>query len=160
MYSFIEWLNDSSLATVVRESDALFPWLESVHVLALALVVGSIAIVDLRLLGVASRNRRISVLMKDVLPITWVAFIVALITGIALFASQATSYTGNVFFQLKMGLLVLLGLNVAVFHFMTARSVAQWDAAASVPGGVKFAGAASLLMWSCVVVLGRWIGFA
>ena len=63
--------------------------------LALTLVVGSIAIVDLRLLGVASRGRPITKLMRDVLPITWIAFLGAMITGLMLFISQANIYMGN-----------------------------------------------------------------
>lgn len=159
MEAFFEWLSNTGLATAVRESGSLFPWTESLHVLALTIVVGSIAIVDLRLLGIASGKRPISVLMKDVLPITWVAFIGALITGLLLFSSQATTYAGNLFFQLKMIMLVLVGINVVVFHGMTVRSVAQWDVAASVPTAVRIAGATSLVLWTLVIVFGRWIGF-
>lgn len=160
MDDFFQWLSDTQLAAAVRENAMLFPWMESLHVLALTVVVGSIAIVDLRLLGLASRNRPISKLMKDVLPITWVAFAGALTTGFMLFASQANIYVENFYFQIKMLLLLLAGINVLLFHTLTVRSVANWDAAAHIPVAAKTAGAISLLLWTFIVIAGRWIGFS
>lgn len=155
----LEWLDATSLAVAVRENDILFPLTESIHVLALTLVVGSIAIVDLRLLGMASRGRPVTGLMRDVLPITWIAFLGALLTGLTLFISQAPSYMDNFYFKTKMVLLMVAGINVLVFHTVTARSAAQWDAAGIVPAGAKAAGAASLILWTLIVIFGRWIGF-
>lgn len=159
MEAFFRWLSNTGVGAAVRENDSLFPWTESLHVLALTIVVGSIAIVDLRLLGIASGKRPISKLMKDVLPVTWVGFIGALITGLIMFISHAVTYVGNTFFQMKMLALVLVGVNVVVFHGMTVRSLAQWDTAEKVPMPVRVAGATSLLLWTCVIVFGRWIGF-
>src|SRR5471032_1314133 len=68
------WLQATAVATTISENEIIFPWIESVHVLAIVLVVGTISIVDLRLLGVASRDRTVSRLMADVLPFTWGAF--------------------------------------------------------------------------------------
>jgi hypothetical protein len=156
----LDWLGDTSLAGAVRENEMLFPWTESIHVLALTIVVGSIAIVDLRLLGLASRGRSVAKLMQDVLPITWVAFLGALITGVMMFISQATTYIENFYFLGKMVLLVAAGINVLVFHTVTARSAAQWDVTGTIPTGAKAAGAASLTLWTLIVVFGRWIGFS
>lgn len=157
--SILEWLGDTSLAGAVRENEMLFPWSESIHVLALCLVVGSIAIVDLRLLGLASRGRPVTKLLKDVLPITWIAFAVAFLTGATLFISQGTIYMANFFFKAKMVLLLLAGINVLVFHGFTAKSVVDWDAAGTVPAGARAAGLVSLVLWTLIVVCGRWIGF-
>jgi hypothetical protein len=156
----LDWLGDTSLAGAVRENEMLFPWTESIHVLALTIVMGSIAIVDLRLLGLASRGRPVTKLMQDVLPITWIAFLGALITGLMMFISQASSYMENFYFKAKMVLLLAAGINVLVFHTVTARSAAQWDVADTIPAGAKAAGAASLTLWTLIVVFGRWIGFS
>lgn len=156
----LEWLGDTSLAGAVRENEMLFPWTESIHVLALTIVVGSIAIVDLRLLGVASRGRPVTKLMQDVLPITWIGFLAALVTGLMMFISQASNYMENFFFKAKMVLLLAAGINVLVFHTLTARSAAEWDATGTIPTGAKAAGAASLTLWTLIVVFGRWIGFS
>ena len=155
-----QWLYASSAGVVIRENESLFPWLESAHVLAITLVVGSIRIVDLRLLGVASLDRAVTRLTNEVLPVTWVAFAVALTTGSLLFISNAVNYAHNFYFQIKILLLLLAGVNMLVFHFVTSRNIANWETS---PGGiplrVRIAGGTSLVLWIGVVAFGRWIGF-
>jgi hypothetical protein len=157
--SLLQKLYDTGVATAVRESATLFPTIESIHVLTITLVVGSIAIVDLRLLGLASRRRAVTRLTGEVLPITWLAFIIAVITGALLFSSNAVKYSHNFFFLAKMALLVVAGANMVVFHFITSRDIQRWDESPAVPMGVRLAGGFSLLLWIAVVVCGRWIGF-
>ena len=157
--TFFQWLHETPLAEAVRSSQMLFPWVESVHVLAITLVVGSIAAVDLRLLGLASRSQPITRQIRDILPLTWIAFVVAVLTGTTLFASNAIGYAHNGPMQMKMLLLVIAGINMLVFHLVTYRSVGTWDAAPRAPLPVRLAGASSLLLWIGVVVFGRWIGF-
>src|SRR6267154_3654969 len=113
---FLHWLEATPVARAISENEVLFPWIESVHVLAIVLVVGTISIVDLRLLGIASLDRTVRRLMGDVLPLTWSAFAIAAITGSLLFASDAVNYGHNFFFRGKLILLVLAGLNMAIFH--------------------------------------------
>jgi uncharacterized membrane protein len=107
----------------------LFPWIESVHVLAIVIVVGTISIVDLRLLGVASLDISARRLMPDVIPYTGGAFAVAAITGSLMFSSDATYYAQNRLFQAKFVMLVLAGLNMAIFHFFGVRDIERWEAA-------------------------------
>jgi hypothetical protein len=156
---FCQWLYDTPLASTIRSSELAFPWLESVHVLAIALVLGSIAVADLRLLGLASVKRPVTQLLDEVLPITWVSFVVAAITGLAMFASNAVDYSNNTPFQLKMLMLVLAGLNMLVFQLITFRGVGTWDDAQATPLGARFAGGFSLVSWISIVAFGRWIGF-
>jgi hypothetical protein len=155
----LEWLQATALAKTISENEILFPWIESVHVLAIVLVVGTISIVDLRLLGVASLDRAVSRLMHDVLPYTWGAFVVAAITGALLFSSNATVYAHNIFFQGKLVLLALAGLNMTAFHVAGTGDVGRWGATRQTPIVAKAAGGASLLLWIAVVAFGRWIGF-
>ena len=89
LQSFFQWVYDLPIADHIRSNGLAFPWLESVHVLAITLVLGSIAVADLRLLGVASVKRPVSQLLHEVLPVTWVAFAVALLTGLLMFTSNA-----------------------------------------------------------------------
>jgi len=146
-------------AVVIRENDILFPWIESVHVLAIVLVIGTISIVDLRLLGLASTNRTMQRVLRDVLPVTWIAFAVAATTGSLLFSSKAVDYVQNFFFDGKMILLVLAGLNMAAFHLFGTRDIERWGDIADTPAAAKFAGGFSLCIWIGVVAFGRWIGF-
>jgi hypothetical protein len=155
---FCEWLQETALGMAVRESAFLFPWFESLHVLMIALVVGSIAIVDMRLLNRALRDRPISRLMAEVLPLTRFAFAGAVLTGFALFTSQPTMYLHNTPFRMKLLLLLAALINIGFFHLVTARSIARWDTGIP-PARVQFAGGASLALWIGIVAFGRWIGF-
>jgi hypothetical protein len=153
-------LESTALAQAIAESETLFPWVEAVHVLAITLVVGSIAIVDLRLIGFASRDHAVTRLTKDVLPCTWVAFFVAALSGALLFMSKAMTYGHNFYFQGKLVLLVFAGINMAVFHVLVNRDVARWGSTPhTTPLSAKVAGALSLCLWVSVVTFGRWIGF-
>jgi hypothetical protein len=156
---FLTWLQNTPVSVAIREHEALFPWIESVHVLAIVIVVGTISVIDLRLLGIASRNRMVTILMREVLPWTWTAFVVAAVTGLLLFSSNAVKYAQNFYFLAKMALLVLAGCNMAVFHLVGARDIATWSAAERPPAAARTAGGISLLVWIAVVACGRWIGF-
>jgi uncharacterized membrane protein len=159
LQSFCEWLQNTAVGSFISGSTWAFPTIETIHVFALVIVVGTIAIVDLRLLSVASRNRSVSQLSNDVLPITWSAFCLAAVSGGLMFSSKAVSYLANWPFRIKMVLLVLAGLNMLYFHFMTYRTVHKWDDADRAPSAARLAGALSLTFWIGVVVFGRWIGF-
>jgi len=155
----LTWLQETSIAMAIAESNIVFPWIESVHVLAIVLVVGTISIVDLRLIGVASLERPVNALMREILPYTWGAFAVAATTGGLLFCSNAMTYGHNFFFLGKMALLVLAGFNMAIFHVFSARDMHRWSADRRLPLTAKAAGAVSLGLWISVVAFGRWIGF-
>src|SRR5471030_541916 len=99
--AIFQWLYATAAGEAIRENESLFPWIESIHVLAITLVVGSIWIVDLRLIGVASLDRAVTRLAKEVLPCTWMAFAVAAVTGSLLFISNAVNYAHNFYFQIK-----------------------------------------------------------
>jgi hypothetical protein len=153
-------LESTSIATVVRENESLFPWIESVHVLAITLVVGTIAIIDLRLIGLASRDRPVLRLTGDVLRCTWTAFALAATTGALLFASNAFNYAHNSYFQAKLVFLVLAGINMAIFHLFVGRDIGRWGISPlTTPLRARIAGAISLLIWIGVVAFGRWVGF-
>lgn len=154
-----ERLENTGFATTIRESGVLFPAIESIHVVALTFVVGSIWIVDLRLLGFASKNRTVSELTRDILPWTWGGFAMAAITGLLLFSSIATRYYENIPFRIKLALLALAGLNMLLFHSTTYRRVAEWDSLATPPAAAQLAGGMSIVFWVAIVAFGRWIGF-
>lgn len=152
--SFADW----PLAQMIAESTWMFPAFESLHVIAITLVVGSIAFVDLRLLGIASKHRSVTELTAEILPWTWGLFALAAMAGAVLFISNAESYFHNIPFRLKMLCMGLSGLNMLFFHAFTWRSVHLWDHGPT-QTGAKIAGGLSLTFWVLVVVFGRWIGF-
>ena len=135
-----------------------FPLLESIHVIAAALVVGSILWVDLRLLGLAATRYPISTLSKELVPWTWAAFAVATVTGLGMFITRAASHVINPAFQWKVVLLVLAGANMAYFHFRIYRHIERWDTVATTPTQLKVIGSLSLFLWAGVMLAGRWVG--
>jgi hypothetical protein len=151
-------LEASSLATSIRNSVYLFPLIESVHVIGLTMVFGTILIIDLRLLGLASAQRSFTEVASDVFKWTWLAFVVTVTTGGLMFITNAGTYYNSSYFRAKMALLVLSGINVLVFERTARRSVHIWDRTAAPPAG-KTVAALSLAIWIGVIVLGRWVGF-
>jgi hypothetical protein len=155
----ISYLENSRLADNIRENDLLFPFIESVHVLSICLVVGSILAVDLRLLGLASIRRSVSRVTHGILPLTWCAFVVAVASGGLLFISNATKYLGNGFFIAKLFLIGAAGLNMMIFHAISAKDLPRWENETRLPLPARLAGGLSILLWVAVVACGRWIGF-
>ena len=155
----ISYFENSALADNIRENDLLFPLIESIHVVAICLVVGSILAVDLRLLGFASVHRSVSRVTAGILPLTWVAFAVAFASGDLLFISNATKYLENGYFVAKLCLIGVAGLNMVVFHLVSAHDMAAWDNQSRPPFQARLAGGLSVLLWIAVVACGRWIGF-
>jgi hypothetical protein len=149
----------SSLGISIAESLWAFPMIETLHVIALVTVLGTLLVMDLRMLGVASTAVPIRKVSDDTLKWTWMAFVVAAISGTLLFISKASTYMVNPYFLVKMGLMALAGLNMLFFHFVTYKTVDQWDTLASPPAAVKFSAALSLLIWLVIVFCGRAIGF-
>jgi len=153
-------ISDSSLGTRIAESSWMFPVLEVIHIVGLTIVVGTIAAVDLRLLNMASRHRSIRELTDETLPFTYAGFATAVLTGLLMFTADATSYAENPALQIKLALLLVAGVNIAIFHKLTYRHVARWDTGVVPPAGAQAAGAISLLSWALIVLCGRWIAFA
>jgi len=155
----LRYLYETALATGIREGNA-FPWIESIHVIAIVTVVGVIAIVDVRLLGLAAHKRGVKKLLAELLPFTWGAFATAVVTGTLLFISNAPAYAHNRSFQLKLIMMALAGINMALFNVYTRRTVHLWNELASPPVAAKIAGLSSLTLWIAVICFGRWIGFS
>jgi hypothetical protein len=141
----------------IAESTWMFPGLETLHVLAITLVVGSVVMMDMRLLGVGRGSPASQVLARS-LPWTWGAFAVALVAGSLLFCSKAAIYYENIPFRIKMVCLLLAGVNMLVFHGLTARHMSEWDRGPT-PVTARVAGGISICLWIIIVAMGRWVGF-
>ncbi len=154
-----ELMQNSALSEYLRTSLKAMPIVEAVHVMAIATVFGTIALVDLRLLGYPNVQRSFGKLHHELLQWTWITFGVAVITGVLLLMVNAVTYYRNTAFWLKMGVIVLAGINMLVFEYVTAKSVAKWDQGVLPPPAARAAAALSIVFWIGVIFLGRWIGF-
>jgi hypothetical protein len=157
--AIFEFMQNSALSEYLRTSLKAMPIVEAVHVMAIATVFGTIALVDLRLLGFTDVRRSFSRLHHELLHWTWAAFGIAVVTGVLLLIVNAVTYHRNTAFWLKMITMALAGINMLVFEFVTARSVASWDKGVMPPAAARAAGALSIILWVGVIVFGRWIGF-
>src|SRR6202050_2503811 len=157
--AFLKFLESSGLATRIRDSFFLFHLLESAHVLGLALVFRTISIVDLRLLGIAPTQRSFQRMLSDILKWTWAAFALTALTGALMFITNAGVYYHNFFFRTKMLLLVLAGINMAVFELTARRTVDSWDKYPAAPRSGKAVAVVSIVLWIGIVFMGRIIGF-
>jgi hypothetical protein len=124
------------------------------------MVFGTIAIVDLRLLGMASIRRPVSRITSDLMKWTWAAFALTVLTGALMFTTNAAVYYHNFYFRAKMLSIALAGINMLIFELTTGRTVHRWDKETAAPRAGKVAAALSLLLWVSVIFWGRWIGFS
>jgi hypothetical protein len=159
LLSFCKWLEHTGWAAAIRDSNWLFPIIETVHIFGIISLVGSTSILDLRLMGFTFRDESVSKLAKRFLPWAWFGFIVQVVTGLLMFASEAVKMYNNWAFQLKLLLILVAGVNAAVFHALAHKSVDKWDHEPVAPLSARVAGTLSILLWFGIVALGRWIAY-
>jgi hypothetical protein len=156
----VEWLEMQPGSTAIRESLYLYPYLESIHVWTLTLFVGLVAILDLRLLGLALRRIPVSDVQKRLFPWTMAGFAIMTVSGLLLFYAIPIRTYHSVWFRGKLIFLALAGLNAWLFHTGIYRRVAEWDLASLVPRRARIAGLASLLLWTLIIAFGRMIAYS
>jgi hypothetical protein len=152
---FIRWLDATPGSVAIRESILLYPVIETTHVLMLCLFLGMIAMLDLRLLGVGLRGVPVSQVAGRLLPWALAGFVLMAVSGGLLFYSGPVRAWSNIFFRIKMLMILLTGVNALVFHFTVYKRVVSWDNDARPPVRARVAGFCSLVLWCGVVICGR-----
>ncbi len=159
MLEFCQWLDQTSVGAAIRQSLWLFPAIETVHLLGMAALVGTITVLDLRLLGWTMLRQQVSQLAARLIPWAWLGFGVQVVTGLLLFSSEAVKIYGNPAFRLKMLLLLCAGIQALTFQIVLRPKLPAWDERPSLPVIAKVMGAISILLWAAIVTAGRFIGF-
>jgi hypothetical protein len=159
MLEFCQWLDQTAVGSTIRQSLWLFPAIETLHLLGMAALVGTITVLDLRLLGWAMPQRRVSQIAAQLIPWAWLGFSVQVVTGVLLFSSEAVKIYGNPAFRLKMLLLLLAGIQALIFQTVVSRKLPAWDDRPALPVVAKVIGLVSILLWVAIVTAGRFIGF-
>ena len=144
----------SPLAVALRGSSALHAAGASVHLVGVALLVGSVAAMDLRLLGL-SRKLPVRRLAAHLLPWSAASFLLIVPSGLLMFLARAEELIGSPLFALKMMLILAAGINAAVFHAAVFRGASAWDVDVPPPWQARAAAALSLAIWISVIVCGR-----
>jgi hypothetical protein len=150
---------DSGFGTALRESDYAFSIVESIHVLAITLLVGTIILLDLRMLGVVLRGVSVTRIARAVFPLVWTGFAIMFVSGLLLFWAEAAKMYINPAFRVKIVLLSLVGLNPLIFHTTIYRRVHEWEVLRYAPWRARGAAIASITLWAGVIVAGRAIAY-
>jgi Family of unknown function (DUF6644) len=154
-----QYVGDLPSSIALRESIWMYPIIETAHVLGLCLFVGTAALWDLRLLGVTMKSVPVSRLKAQLLPWTVGGSFEMLASGALLVFSDPMRFYVNVFFRIKLVLLLVAGLNALIFHNTIGRTTDDWDLTPSAPLRARIAGGASLTLWTLVIVSGRMIAY-
>jgi len=151
-------IESSALAQAMRGWLWLYPSVEIVHITGIAILFGSVAMFDLRLLGV-SRALSVRGLARHLLPWTLASLILVVPSGLAMFSAHASDFIGNPAFLTKMTLLLFSACNALAFHLGVYSTVDNWDRDAATPTGARLHGIASILLWLGVISCGRLLAY-
>jgi len=154
-----QYIDATRSSTALRESLYLFPIIEGTHVISLALSVGLVMWFDLRLAGWILKDQSVSAVFRPLRPFMLIGFAITFITGGMLFWSLAMRCYGSPFFWAKAIMLVLAGVNIAVYHLTIDRRQTEWDKAPIPPMQARIAGIASLTLWIGIIAAGRMMAY-
>ena len=149
--AFFEWMEHSPVGEFMRSSRVVFPIVESVHLIGLALFVGTLLLTDLGLLGIAMRRQPVHQVAAALAPWTWSGFALLLVTGPVMFTAQAAKWHDNPVFWVKMTFLII----ATIFQLSVRRTIA-----AGLPPRAKLIGAVSLALWVSTGLLSKMMEFA
>jgi uncharacterized membrane protein len=160
--SFIHWLGATSASLVIQREFWIIPTVQIAHILAISVVLASMAMFDLRLLGLAGKRSSIASLSRRFMPWLWGALIVLAMSGSILIVGEPKRALGNVFFELKMCMLAAAIALTIGFQFILKHDLAEGgaDLAPSHAGAAKITGLLSLALWVGIAVAGRLIAYA
>jgi hypothetical protein len=156
LLSVFMWCENSAVGDAVRNSKWLFPFIEAIHLLGLALIGGAVLVVDLRLFGVVLRRQPVAQLARDAQRWIIVSLLIMVPTGALMFTSEAIKCYYHPAFWMKMTSLFL----AIVFTFTVKRWVTLADEARIRPLWSKLVALVSVTLWLLVGIGGRWIGFS
>jgi hypothetical protein len=157
--SLFEWVSEFPSSIALRESQFMWPWTIVAHVVSMATFAGLVLMMDLRLLGVGNMRTPFSEVQRKLFPWQMGAMGITSITGITLLYADPMRLYVNIFFWIKMLMMVLTALNALAFHYITYHSVTSWDSAATTPLGARLSGLVSVVLWALVIVSGRLIPY-
>ena len=155
LHRFCEWLAGTPWSIALHESHYAYLAVLAIHVLTLTVFVGTIVMIDLRLLGLTMVRVPVSEVLARLLPWSGVGLVVMLASGLLLFYAAPLLAYENLFFRIKMVSLALAVANGWVFQRMIYRSVAQWDLSPVPPRTARVAGTVSLVLWALIITAGR-----
>ncbi len=159
LLQFVTWMNNLPWSVALREGDFSFPIIETIHVLGLGASFGTIMWVDLRLMNVTMRDRRVSDVVDQLEPWAIFGFIIMFLSGTLLLLSEPLKAYTTIAFRLKVLMLILAGINIWVFHRGIYKTIKEWDQAEVLPWQARFTGFSSMFLWLGIIIAGRWTAY-
>ena len=147
-----------AFARAMREQLWLYPAVEIVHIIGLAILVGSVVMFDLRVLGL-SKAVSVRALSRHLLPWSLGALVLIVPTGFLMFSAHASDFIANRAFQIKMALLLTAGINAVIFRTGPYQTVSAWDTGVAAPLGARVSVALSILIWFSIIACGRLLAY-
>jgi len=156
LLEFCQWLQETPVSVSIRESILMFPLLEGGHLLGISVSAGTIAISDLRMMGLIFKKESASDVFHQLIPWISAGFVMMIITGTLLFVSEPIKCYSNISFRFKVLFLFVAGINILIFHSSKIyRHMNEWEWAENPPRAAKMAGWISLISWGIVIIVGR-----
>lgn len=157
--AFCDWLSATPISLVIQSVSWIIPAVQSIHIMAVTIVVGSVLMVDMKLLGVVGRGTAISDGTRRFLPWVWAALVVLLITGTILTAAEPRRELINNVFRLKMALILVVCAGTGAFQQIVSRNAVAWGEKPSSQWSARFLAIVSLALWVAIIMCGRWIAY-
>lgn len=155
---FFQNIEATAAAAFIKDSVWAYPALETIHIIGLGLIFGGILAFDLRVLGL-NKSIPVSRLGQHLLPLVWLGFFMNAASGALLFASDAVDFSTNLALQTKLFLILLAGINAAVFRRRIQPSFGEWDADRAAPNIARASAGLSITLWIAIVIAGRMIAY-
>lgn len=158
MLEILEWLEGTPLGAIAPQTLYGFPILVGIHILGLIFSVGILLWVDLRMIGVCLKGFPLTKVYRALSKWFIFGFSIMILSGIVLFAGFATSAYENIFFRIKILVMILAGINAITFHVLVRKMPAHADSADPAIS-VRIAGLVSISLWTVVILCGRLISY-
>lgn len=159
LLSFAIWIQSTELFTIIRQDWFYYPIVMAIHLIGIATFGGMILMTDLRLLGIAMKDRSVSDVVNQFRIPKRIGFVIVATCGVLMLGSKAEEYYYNAFVRTKLTLLALVVVHALVFRSSVYNNTEEIDRAGQIPGTAKLAAAFSLLLWIGVACAGRGIGY-
>jgi uncharacterized protein DUF6644 len=158
--ALIGWIEGTSLNRLVQNVFWIIPVVQTIHILSVSIVISSMAMLDLRLIGLAGGRHSIAASAHRFMPWLWGALIVLLITGTLLIVGEPGRSLGNWVFELKMSLLLLAVILSLAFLYKLRQDLRYWERSTRLRNTSRILGLLLLILWVGIVICGRWIAYA
>jgi hypothetical protein len=153
------WIDQTALSHAIQVTNWVVPAVQTVHILAIAVVASSVLMIDLRLVGLFWADRPINDVSSRFLPLVWWSLPVLLATGAIMIIGEPARSLKNPAFQLKMSLLVAALIVTGLFQFLQRRNATFGDLRSGPRAAAATVAIVSMLLWSAIIFAGRWIAY-